>query len=342
MESSTPTTMRAWQYTDIYATDGLEKHLNLNTVSLPEPKPNQHLVKVLYVCLNPVDYKAAEVPFMSRFFIPKPATPGLDWAGRIVKPAAGSTFKAGDLVFGVSATSPFVGGMLREYATAELNGTVAAPEGVSARDLATLGVASITSSQSILPYVKSGDRIFINGGSGGVGTLGIQLAKQAGCHVTTTCSTPNVELCKSLGADVVIDYTTQDVLEQLKAGGQQYSHIVDNVRSDWNLYWRSAEYTKPGAKFVFIGDTPTPSLIWNVAMANLLPGFLGGAGRTFVMVFAQVANADLERVAMSVRAGTIQPVIDSEFAFEEIEKAIKRQKTGRARGKILINVATET
>jgi NADPH:quinone reductase-like Zn-dependent oxidoreductase len=132
------------------------------------------LVQVLCVALNPADYKPAEIPLMGRMIFPKPATLGIDFAGRIVTPAAGSSFKPGQLVFGVAGTSPLARAALREFAVTEEEGTLALPEVVGPVDAATIGVGGLTAYQTIVPRVKKGDKIFINGGSGGTGVFGIQ------------------------------------------------------------------------------------------------------------------------------------------------------------------------
>lgn len=328
--------MRSWQYTTTKG--GLENNLKLNPTPLPQPKPTQHLVQMLAVALNPVDYKPAEIAIFSRLAIPKPATPGIDFVGRIVTPAAGSTFKPGQLVFGVAGTSPFAAGALREYAVTEQKGTVAVPEGLEARDAATIGVAGLTAYQSLLPYVKKGDRVFINGGSGGTGAFGIQIAKAKGCHVTTTCSTANVQLCESLGADAVIDYKQQGVLAALKANGQVYDHVVDNVGHDTSLYWKCHEYTTSGAKYVAVGADPSLGMVWNMLKITLWPGFLGGAKRKYQSIFAQTRNDELTQVAAWMREGKVKAVVDQVFGFEEAPEAVRKLKTGRAKGKIVVDV----
>lgn len=211
--------MRAWQFTT--AAGGLENTLKLNSSAvLPKRKPDQHLVQVLAASVNPVDYKLAEIPFFTRFILSKPATPAMDFAGRIVEPASGSSLEPGQLVFGQVATS-LIGGALAEYAIAKKEGVTPLPEGVSPTIGASVAVVGLTAYQSISPYVKEGSNIFINGGSGGTGVYGIQIAKLRECHVTTSCSTGNVELCKSLGADEVIDYKKEDVLETLVKSGRK-------------------------------------------------------------------------------------------------------------------------
>ncbi|KAK0935054.1 hypothetical protein LTR48_003810 [Friedmanniomyces endolithicus] len=335
-----PSTMLAWQYQTTKG--GFLANLNLNTVPLPDPKPTQHLVQVLHAALNPVDYKLAEVAFVSRFAIPKPANPGIDFVGRMVAPAAGSNLKPGQMVFGFANPSPLAAGSLREYAVVETTGVVAAPEGVEARALAASGVGASTAYQSIVPYVKPGDHVLINGGSGGVGVYSIQVAKAAGCRVTTTCSTPNVELCRSLGADHVIDYRTQDVLETLKKRGQQFDHVVDNVGSQWDLVWRSHEYTKPGASIAYLGVAPTFDFAWNLLKVLAWPSALGGARRKFANLSVVPVNSELEQLGAWMKDGKIKPVFDSVWPMEKVPEAFRKLKTGRAKGKVVIDVASDS
>lgn len=235
---------------------------------------------MLAVALNPVDYKPAEIPLIS-FLIPKPATPSIDFAGPIVTPATGSPLKPGQLVFGMAGTNPLAGGALAEFALTEKEITVALPDGVDLVDAATIGVAGLTAYQSIVPNVKKGDHIFINGGSGGTGVFGIQIAKAVGCYVTATCSSANIELCKSLGADEVVDYRKQTVVEALKASGRKFDHVVDNVGADQKLYWRCHEYTTPHAVYVMVGGTPSLGYAVSMSKMRLWPGFLGGGKRKF-------------------------------------------------------------
>ncbi|KXL50638.1 hypothetical protein M433DRAFT_158001 [Acidomyces richmondensis BFW] len=335
-KSSSPTSMRAWQY--ITNSGPLEHRIQLNTVPLPKTKADEHLIKVTHAALNPVDFKPAEVWLISRFIIPKPATPGVDFAGYIVQPAAGSSLKPGQAVFGASSENAMAGGALREYANCASKGVVPLPDGVDAEDASGLTVTGLTAYQSIVPYVKAGDKVFINGGSGGVGVLGVQIAKVLGCRVTATCSTANVDLVQSLGADAVIDYKTCDVLQSLRSQGP-FDHVVDNV-GDFALYFHAHEYTKPDARFVFVGATPSMGMVLNM-LRGLLPGFLGGGRRKFTSIFAQVRAEELKQIATWMREGRVRQVIDSKWAFEDTKKAFERSKTGRARGKIVVHVAAE-
>ncbi len=334
-------TMRAWQYSSTKG--GIERNLTLNSSApLPKPKPNQHLVLVIATALNPIDYKAAEIPLVGRLLVPNPATPCVDFAGCIVTPAIGSPFKRGQLVFGASGTSPFAGGALAEFTVTELKNTVALPEGLSPVDAATIGVAGLTAYQSIVPRVKKGDRIFINGGSGGTGVFGIQIAKAVGCHVTTTCSTPNVEFCKSLGADEVIDYKKTSVLEALKASGTKFDLAVDNVGAEKELYWRCHEYLQLGAVYVMVGGDISISRVADSLKRKVWPGFLGGMKGKLVGFWPDPNREDIEQIATWMKEGKVAPVIDTKFSFEQAPKAFEKLRTGRAKGKILIDVASET
>ena len=340
MSSSTlPKAMKVWQY---HATSGrLENNLKLNTAApLPKPKPDEHLIRIFATALNPVDYKLAEVPIVSRFLISKPATPGIDIVGRIIKPAQGSSLKEGTLVFGFAGVSPLAAGGLADYVATKPNAAAVLPEGISTIDAATVGVAGMTAYQSIMPHIKAGSRVFLNGGSGGVGAFGIQIAKAAGAHVTTSCSTANVELCKSLGADEVLDYKKKSVLEQLKEQ-KPFNHVVDNVGGNFELYWKCHEYTNPSAKFIMIAGTPSFAFFSFTLMARLLPGWLGGGKRAMEAIFAEPKLDQLEQIGKWMVEGKVKAVIDSKFEMEKAPDAFRKLKTGRARGKIVVQIAED-
>ena len=332
-----PSTIRAWQYTSTKG--GLDKNLKLNdSVPVPRPNPNQHLVKIIATALNPVDYKPAEVQLLHRLLIPNPATPGIDFAGRLITPATGSQLKPGQLVFGAAGKTPYAAGALSEYAAAEKSQTVALPDGIDPVHAAIIPVAGLTAYQSIVPNIKKGDWVFINGGSGGTGVFGIQIAKAVGCHVVTTCSTTNFELCKSLGADEVVDYKKQDIVEALKSSGHLFNLIIDNVGGDLNLYYRCHEYTLPDATYVMVAGLPTFSFLFSMLRMRLMPSFLGGGKRKTTGFFPKPNEADITQLVSWVKSGDIKPVIDSRFAFEDAPKAFEKLKTGRAKGKIVVDV----
>jgi NADPH:quinone reductase-like Zn-dependent oxidoreductase len=331
--------MRVWQYSTTRG--GLEKNLKLNvSAPIPTPAPDQHLVKVIAASLNPIDYKPAENPLIHRLAIPKNATPANDFAGYVVQAAQGSNLKAGQLVYGVTGTSPLAGGALSEYAIAKKDHIVAIPEGVDPTEAATLPVGALTAYQTIVPHVKAGDKVFVNGGSGGVGVMSIQIAKAKGCHVTATCSTANTDLCKSLGADSIIDYKKGDIIQQLKASGQKFDHVVDNVGNNRKLYWKCHEFTKPDALFVQVASDLSLATFWDSFLRKTWPRFLGGGKRQTTGFFASANTNDMRQIGLWIQQRKIKTVIDSRFPFEKAPEAIAKLKTGRAKGKIVVDVSS--
>ncbi|KAF2172626.1 hypothetical protein M409DRAFT_62388 [Zasmidium cellare ATCC 36951] len=338
MGKETPTTMRVWKYAS--ADGGIEKHLQIHqSEPLPKPSPKEHLVQVLAVGLNPVDYKPAEA-FVGKLMIKKPATPGFDIAGRIVTPAQGSKLRQGDLIFGAASTNPLAGGALAEYIAAPADRVTTLPQGVSPLLAAGAPVAAITAHDSIVPYIQKGSRVFINGGSGGVGTFGIQIAKSVGAYVAVSCSGRNAELCRSLGADEVFDYNARPLIDQLRAA-KPFDHVVDNVFSDPDLYFQAHTYTTPTAKFAEVASGPTLAFLKFALRASLFPSFLGGGKRKFVLVVSDVKEETLNKFGNWFVDGQVKPVIDQTFPFEQAVDAYKRQKTGRAAGKVIVDVTGE-
>lgn len=229
---------------------------------------------------------------------------------------------------------------MAEYGVADVKATAVLPAGANAVETGTIGVAGLTAYQAIVPYVKKGSRVFVNGGSGGTGVFSIQIAKAVGCHVTTTCSTRNVELCESLGADDVIDYTQGPVLDQLKQR-KSFDHVVDNVGYDFNLYWRAQDYSVPSAHWVFVGMAPNMACFSFLLKVRLIPSFLGGGKRKLVQIFAMPEGEQLDIIAGWMKEGKVKAVIDEKFDFEKGKEAMSRMKTGRARGKVVIEVNPE-
>jgi NADPH:quinone reductase-like Zn-dependent oxidoreductase len=332
--------MRIWKYD---STDGgLEANLKLySSEPLPKPGPSQHLIKIVAVGLNPVDYKAPEAPIIGRLAVKKPAIPGFDVAGYIITPADGSSLEPGQLVFGAANSNPLGGGALAEYVAAPANAICRVPSGVSPLVAGGVPVAAGTAFASIIPYVSKGSRVFINGGSGGVGTYAIQIAKAAGAHVTVSCSARNVELCQSLGADDILDYNARPLLDQLRgiAAAKPFDLVVDNVFNDPELYFQAHTYTSPSAKFVEVASGPSLAFLRFALGAFLWPSFLGGGRRKIVFAAADIKEETLERIGNWIAEGVIKPVTDQVFPMEDVVDAFRRLKTGRARGKIIIDVA---
>lgn len=331
--------MKAWLYSS--ATGGLEKNLQLN-LNAPQPRQplfkNEILVEVISMSINPADAKLPELGLVAKALISTPASPGLDYCGRVV--ATGTvvdSVRIGEIIFG-KLEKPTKFGTLGQYVVVTHEDCASLPDGVDPDHAAAIGTAGLTAYQSIIPYVKAGSKVFINGGSGGVGTFGIQIAKNAGCHVTTTCSAPNVSLCQELGADDVIDYKTTDVYEELVARGQIFDLVVDNAGTPLNLYKDSANFLKPEGIFEQVGGPMSFSGTATVVSNMLLPSFLGGGKRPYHFFVAKNSHDDLAEIGRLMKEGKIRAIIDSTFEYEDAPKAFEKLKTGRARGKIVVHV----
>ncbi|KAE8168023.1 hypothetical protein BDV40DRAFT_131185 [Aspergillus tamarii] len=333
--------MKAWLYSSTKG--GLEKNLVYSPDARTPGSPlgNQLLIQVISTSINPADYKvpATSTVFGKVMIAATPASPGMDFCGRVVAVGPDPSvqqFTPGQLVFGCLGM-PRQFGTLGEFILATPNQTAPLPLGVDPDAAATIGVAGRSSYQSIVPYISSpGSKVFINGGSGGCGVYGIQIAKSLGCHVTVTCSTRNVQFCRDLGADEVIDYTAQDVLEVLKSQGQVFDHVVDHIGSPGNLYQECHTFLKPGKAFVQVGA----SSMVTFAHRLIRPSFLGGGCRKYVVLLMQNNNDELVQIANWIREGKIRVEFDAVYEFEDTVKAFERLCSGRTRGKIVIHVTS--
>lgn len=328
--------MKAWLYAS--TTNNLEKNLHLEPSAPipPPPKNDQVLVQVLSTALNPADYKVPEMDPHARLVIGTPASPGMDFCGRVVTTGPGAThFSPGQLVFGC-LSRPVKFGTLAEYLVIPGPLIAPVPEGVEVDHAAGLGIAGQTAYQSLLGYVKSGEKVFINGGSGGCGLFAIQIAKEMGCHVTTTCSTRNVELCRGMGADEVIDYTAEkDLVATLKGRGVVFDHVVDHIGLPSELYFQAHHFLKKGGVFVQVGASALTTFVGRVGR----PSFLGGGKRKYVILFFKNTREHLVQLGEWLQKGVLKVQVDSEYEFEDAVKAFEKLRSGRARGKIVVHVA---
>ncbi|KAF7167780.1 hypothetical protein CNMCM6106_003223 [Aspergillus hiratsukae] len=321
MAPTLPSSMRALQWTT--TAGGIEKNLKLQKAA-PLPKNaaqlpvNSTLVKISFASVNPFDYKFPELP-IANLILAKPGIPCFDYAGTVVQ-STRSSVKAGDRVFGRCDIPNF--GALAEYAViSQKGGCVRVPDGVKLEDAATIGTAALTAYQSLVPFVKPGDKVLINGGSGGVGTYAIQICKILGANVTVTCSGKNAELCKSLGADEVIDYQTQDVIDYLLRSGKQYNHIFDTVWADNKFYWQAHNYLQAEGTFVTIAAHPNLSTLRTVLAINFLPDFLTGKKRKFKFVSVSANAEHYEQIAGWMKDGNLKPVIERVYDLEDAAEA---------------------
>ena len=294
-DTTLPDTGFAWQYTD--TRHGIESHFVLDA-SVPVPKVKgktpSTLVRVLAASLNPSDYKVPELAFAGRLVMgPPPITPGKDFVGRIVDTTAPG-FQVGDLVVGTTWNGTLAEyvrvptGPLSHNALVKVPPELAAAVEADPRRLAELPALAGAALSALLPlkYLPSGGSVFINGGSGGVGTFAVQLAKIMGAsHVVSSSSARNLELLRSLGADEAVDYAAGDLAQSIEAltegeGKDKFDLVLDVAGKDLDLYFQADKFLKKGGRYVLVG-APTWSDTCILLRIALLPAFLGG-GRTEV------------------------------------------------------------
>lgn len=334
-------TMKTWHYSAIHG--NLEDSLSLKD-DAPVPaisslSKDELLVEVISASINPADYKVPVTPLVGRLMISRPATPGMDFCGRVAgKHPSNNSFEEGQLIFGGYAMIN-QRGTLSKYCVISMANVALLPEGVDPDHAAAVGTAATTAYQSLMPStIRAGAKVFINGGSGGTGTWGIQFAKALGAEVLTTCSTANIELCKQLGADEVIDYKKTDIVANLKARGNVFDLVIDNVGSTTELCDHSKQYLKPGGTFVLVGVGASMSLsgIFSTLVKQLRPAIMGGKG--FYFVQQKNDRIFFEQIGRWIGEGKARAVIDSTFSFDEVQEAYKRLRQGRAKGKIVVHV----
>ncbi|KAF4465661.1 zinc alcohol dehydrogenase [Fusarium albosuccineum] len=333
--------MQAWQYTSIKKT--LESSLVLNeNATPPDPSslPKGHVsVEVFTASINPVEYKLPETPVFGRFMVQPPASPGLDFCGRVrATNAPNSSLKQGQLVFGALSIAPKFPrfGTLGQIIVVPSSQLTALPRGVAPDDAAAVGTAGLTAFQSLpQDLVKPGSNIFINGGSGGVGSFSVQFAKALGATVTTTCSTANVQLCCSLGADEVIDYRGVDVVRELKRRGPVFDLAIDNAGTPTGLYEQSRHFLKPDGTFIQVA---IQSSMLVMLRRSLLPSYLGGGQMPYRMVRVKIDREHLEQIGQWIAQGKVRVLIDERFQWKDAPKAYEKLRKGRTAGKIVVHV----
>jgi NADPH:quinone reductase-like Zn-dependent oxidoreductase len=313
----------------IYEKYGPPERLRMAEVDKPMPDADHVLVKVLAVAVNAADWHLVRgKPLFSRATLgllrPKHRILGVDIAGQVEAVGDGvARFQAGDEVY-ANLLDHGCGGFA-EYASVPVDVMASKPANLSFEEAAAVPMAAVTALQGLRHHgaIQPGQKVLINGASGGVGTFAVQLAKAFGAEVTAVTSTRNLELARSLGADHLVDYTTTD----FAGSGRRYDRILDTVgnRSVPDLRRALAE----GGKAAVTGFT---------SMRRLLGVSLRG-GKDVAQVQAHVTAQDLERLSELIEAGKVRPQIDRRYPFGDIAAAIAYLEQGRARGKVVVGVA---
>jgi NADPH:quinone reductase-like Zn-dependent oxidoreductase len=308
--------------------------LVVERLPVPVARPGEVLVAVHASSLNALDWHfLTGTPYFMRLMAglrrPKRIVRGADVAGIVV--AVGSEvdqFDVGARVFGECDW----GGGCADYVAVRQEHLVAVPEGVSFEAAAATPVAGLTALQGLRTHaaVQPGERVLVNGAAGGVGTMAVQIAKALGAQVTAVCSTRNVEMVARLGADEVVDYTTDDFV----AGGARFDVMLDNVGNRRPADCRSV--LRPGGRYVAIsGPKENP---WIDPLPHLLGArlaFLRGDA-TFHQFTATADQADLAHLAGLLASGALQPEIDRVIGLDGVAEALTEIGSGHTRAKIVV------
>jgi len=323
--------MKAIVYTQYGAPSDV---LHFKEVAKPTPKHNEVLISVHAASANPLDWHYMRgTPFLARLQFgllkPKNTMLGADVAGRVE--AIGSTvtrFQVGDEVFGDMSANGLGG--FAEYVCAREDALVLKPVTLSFEAAAAVPVAAITALQGLRDkgQIQPGQKVLINGASGGVGTFAVQIAKSFGTEVTGVCSTRNVAMVRSIGADHVIDYTQEDFTQN----GQRYDLIFDAVGN------RSVSDHKralsPNGICAIAGFTTMSRLLQVVVLGTWVSKT--GSKQIGLMDTAKPNQKDLVFIKQLLEAGKVVPVVDRTYPLSAVPEAIRYLEAGHARGKVVI------
>jgi NADPH:quinone reductase-like Zn-dependent oxidoreductase len=298
--------------------------LQLEEVEKPSLNEDQLLVKVVANSANPADWHILRgKPFFARFsfglFKPKDKIPGADFSGVVEETGKNVTyFKVGDHVFGETLK----GGAFAEYACVPANVCAIIPEGIDFIQMASLPIAGVTAWQALITHgkLKEGESVLINGSSGGVGHLAVQIAKVYGAKVTAVCSSKNIDFVKGLGADHIIAYDKENI-HQHKG---KYDLIID---TNGNL--SHEDYKRMGRRGVMVGFTTLGHMIF-LLLKKAFSKF------PLVQFTAEANTKDLETLASLIQNKKINVHIDKTYSYEKIPEAINYIEAMRTKGKVAI------
>jgi NADPH:quinone reductase-like Zn-dependent oxidoreductase len=313
---------------------------------IPQPtiKPNEMLVKVHAVGLNPIDYMIAKGAFKPIIKLQLPVVMSSDLAGVVVEVGNRVTrFKPGDAVF--ASIFDLGTGSLAEYAVVPENAAAIKPANLDFVQAASVPMVGLTSWQALKERagLKPGQKVFIPAGSGGIGTFAIQLAKYLGAKVATTTSSGNVDMVRNLGADEVIDYKKQKFEDVLK----DYDVVLGTVRGD--AIEKSLRILKPKSSVVSLIGPPDAAFARARGMNFLMKLVFGlmsckiirqtrKRGAEYSFLFVHPDGSQLAEIGKLLDAGHILPVIDKVFPFDQTKEALAYLEEGRAKGKVVVKI----
>jgi NADPH:quinone reductase-like Zn-dependent oxidoreductase len=313
-------------------------NLKLEDIEKSMPGDNELLVRVRAASLNPVDGHVIRGNILLRLLggglrKPKNIRFGTDFAGSVEAIGKNVTnFKPGDEVFGAK------NGAVSEYICVKADrAVVSKPDNITFEQAGSIAVAGVTALQGLRDkgHVAAGQKVLINGASGGVGTFAVQIAKAFGAEVTGVCSTRNVDPVRSIGADQVIDYTKEDFTK----GEQHYDVIFDLVGN--HSFWERRRVLAPNGVCVLggIGGAGIHPGSWGRIAGNFGAAFLSiFTSQKFVTYIAKLTKDDLTVLHDLIQAGKVSPVIDRTYRLSQTADAVRYLEEGHSRGKVVITV----
>jgi len=308
--------------------------LTVRQVPVPEPSPARVLIRAAASSLNVYDvHMTTGYPLMARIAAgltkPKNSVPGSDLAGTVVRVGENVTdFKPGDAIFGAIGSGAFAA-----YSTATSRAIALKPDDVSFEDAAATPLAGITALQGLrdVGQLRTGQRVVVNGASGGVGTFAVQIARALGAEVAAVCSTEKVEMVKSIGADEVIDYQRFDYTERLRG----FDLLFDNAGNrPWSETSRVLEpggtqVSITGPKHRFVG--PLRMLLWRKTTSQF-------GDKRFTWFTARINRTDLDTLAGFLSSGQVHPVIERTLVLDQVPEGLRYLGKGHAVGKLVVTM----
>lgn len=318
----------------VYREFGPADVLNLEDVEKPVPKDDEVLIKVRAASINPLDWrlmhgKPRVLRLMARAMKMGVGRPGVDVAGEVESVGPNVTrFKPGDAVFGSCR------GALADYTATSESNVVKKPAGVTFEQAASINVAGLTALQGLRDkgQLQPEQKVLINGAAGGVGTFAVQIAKNLGAEVAGVCSTRNLELVKSIGADHVIDYTKEDFTDL----PERYNVILDCVGN--KSLGACKRVLNDGGRCVLVGAPHEISVLGLLSIPIKAIGASLFSSRKVIMFVAKANQDDLTFLGDLIDTGKLNPVIGRQYSLEESSDAMRYLEAGHARGKVIVRI----
>jgi NADPH:quinone reductase-like Zn-dependent oxidoreductase len=326
--------------------DRYGKKAALRVTEMPEPELGKDdvLVQIHAAGVNPLDLKIRDGEFKMILPYPMPLVLGNDLAGVVVRVGSGvQQFKAGDEVYARPDDNRI--GAFAEFIAIDQRSLAIKPKDLTMEEAASIPLVGLTAWQALVEKanLKKGQKVLIHAGSGGVGTLAIQLAKHLGATVATTTSTANVEWVKRLGADIVIDYRKDDFEKVL----HDYDVVLNSLGTE--TLEKSLRILKPGGKLISISGPPDVDFAKSAGLSGFLKlvmrllsyGIRKKAKRrgvSYSFLYMRASGEQLRKITALIDSRVIRPVVDRVFPFESTPEALAYVETGRAKGKVIVKV----